>query len=47
MAKGQSSPIMGWYSPSFGIKEPSITLVGEGFVLGDEEFMTVLSFSLE
>lgn len=28
--RGETDPIVGWYSESFGIKEPSITLVGVG-----------------
>ncbi|GAB2824475.1 alginate lyase family protein [Streptomyces daliensis] len=40
-------PILGWYSPGFGRKEPSTTLVGTGFTDGTAlsgEFTTVLRF---
>ena len=28
--RGQHAPILGWYSPGFGVKEPTTTLVGSG-----------------
>ncbi|NSC25102.1 heparinase [Streptomyces albus subsp. chlorinus] len=37
-------PVLGWYSPGFGRKEPSTTLVGTGFAGGAEGFTTVLRF---
>ncbi|MFD3437078.1 alginate lyase family protein [Streptomyces sp. NPDC058685] len=45
--RGESDPPLGWYSPGFGRKEPSTTLVGTGSAdaaapLG--EFTTVLRF---
>ncbi|MBQ1089725.1 alginate lyase family protein [Streptomyces sp. B93] len=42
--RGESEPPLGWYSPGFGRKEPSTTLVGTGFADGTEEFTTVLGF---
>ncbi|MFB8773260.1 heparinase II/III family protein [Streptomyces broussonetiae] len=42
--RGASEPPLGWYSPGFGRKEPSTTLVGTGFADGTEEFTTVLGF---
>ena len=30
MHRGESSPILGWYSDRFGLKEPTTTLLGEG-----------------
>ena len=28
--RGETAPIRGWYSPRFGVKTPSVTLVGVG-----------------
>ncbi|MFD9430829.1 alginate lyase family protein [Streptomyces sp. NPDC060002] len=42
--RGESSPPLGWYSPGFGRKEPTTTLVGTGFADGTEGFTTVLRF---
>jgi hypothetical protein len=44
--RGETDPIAGWYSQSFGQKQPAVTLIGTG-VLGsaDGEVMTVVSFS--
>ncbi|MFK0289790.1 alginate lyase family protein [Streptomyces sp. NPDC090442] len=42
--RGESDPPLGWYSPGFGRKEPTTTLVGTGFADDAEEFTTVLRF---
>ncbi|MGW2824774.1 alginate lyase family protein [Streptomyces sp. NPDC001443] len=42
--RGASEPPLGWYSPGFGRKEPSVTLLGTGFADGTREFTTVLRF---
>ncbi|MFC8840372.1 alginate lyase family protein [Streptomyces griseoincarnatus] len=42
--RGESAPPLGWYSPGFGRKVPSTTLVGSGSVDGTAEFTTVLGF---
>ncbi|MGW7518672.1 alginate lyase family protein [Streptomyces sp. NPDC054796] len=45
--RGETDPPLGWYSPGFGRKEPSTTLVGTGFTDGTAsagEFTTVLRF---
>ncbi|MFF8840188.1 alginate lyase family protein [Streptomyces sp. NPDC015130] len=45
--RGESDPPLGWYSPGFGRKEPSTTLVGGGHADGTAlsgEFTTVLRF---
>ncbi|MFI7385562.1 alginate lyase family protein [Streptomyces sp. NPDC049813] len=45
--RGRSDPPLGWYSPGFGRKEPSTTLIGTGFADGTAlsgEFTTVLRF---
>lgn len=36
--------MLGWYSPGFGRKEPTTTLVGTGFPDGAAGFTTVLRF---
>ena len=30
MHRGELDPVRGWYSPAFGVKTPSTTLVGQG-----------------
>ena len=41
--RGEMDPILGWYSPSFGSKQPSLTLLGTGWYgAGDAELTTVL-----
>ncbi|MFK4692771.1 heparinase II/III family protein [Streptomyces pristinaespiralis] len=42
--RGESEPPLGWYSPGFGRKEVSTTLVGTGLADGAEGFTTVLRF---
>jgi hypothetical protein len=42
--RGETAPPLGWYSPGFGRKEPSTTLVGTGFADGTSKFTTVLRF---
>ncbi|MEU5951705.1 alginate lyase family protein [Streptomyces sp. NPDC047525] len=42
--RGESDPPLGWYSPGFGRKEPSTTLIGTGFADSTEGFTTVLRF---
>ncbi|MFC8125785.1 alginate lyase family protein [Streptomyces sp. NPDC057302] len=42
--RGESDPPLGWYSPGFGRKEPSTTLIGTGFADGAQGFTTVLRF---
>ncbi|WP_151482257.1 heparinase II/III family protein [Streptomyces albicerus] len=42
--RGETDPPLGWYSPGFGRKEPTTTLVGTGFAVGAEEFTTALRF---
>ncbi|MDN0196662.1 alginate lyase family protein [Streptomyces sp. S.PNR 29] len=42
--RGETDPPLGWYSPGFGRKEPSTTLIGTGFADGAEGFTTVLGF---
>jgi len=41
---GETDPICGWYSPAFGRKQPSVTLVGRS-VLGATKLSTTLEFS--
>ncbi|MBO4256072.1 heparinase II/III family protein [Streptomyces griseorubiginosus] len=42
--RGETDPVLGWYSAGFGRKEPATTLVGSGFTGGTEGFTTVLGF---
>ncbi|WP_369211516.1 alginate lyase family protein [Streptomyces flavofungini] len=42
--RGESDPPLGWYSPGFGRKEATTTLVGTGFADGTRGFTTVLRF---
>ncbi|MFD7666033.1 alginate lyase family protein [Streptomyces sp. NPDC059788] len=42
--RGASDRPLGWYSPGFGRKEPTTTLIGTGFADGTAGFITVLRF---
>jgi hypothetical protein len=42
---GQSEPVLGWYSPRFGERVPSTTLVGAGAWAGTATVRTVLDLS--
>jgi Heparinase II/III-like protein/Heparinase II/III N-terminus len=42
--RGSSDPVLGWYSPAFGEKQPSWALVGAGSVRGVAELETRLAF---
>ncbi|MFE3659948.1 alginate lyase family protein [Streptomyces sp. NPDC059165] len=42
--RGETDPPLGWYSPGFGRKEPTTTLVGTGVAGGTAGFTTVLRF---
>ncbi|GHK02007.1 hypothetical protein SY2F82_38040 [Streptomyces sp. Y2F8-2] len=42
--RGETDPVLGWYSAGFGRREPATTLVGSGFTDGAEGFTTVLGF---
>ena len=44
--RGDTEPILGWYSPRFGHKEPAVTLLGSGTCTpGREELVSVVQFS--
>ena len=45
LVRGAISPIGGWYSPRFGRKEPSSTVVGEGTCGAGDELITVVDFA--
>jgi hypothetical protein len=45
LARGESDPVLGWYSARFGEKQPTTTIVGEGTGHGDEELVTVVQFA--
>jgi hypothetical protein len=42
--RGETEPIRGWYSPRFGVRTPTVTLVGAGSCAGSLELRTELSF---
>lgn len=43
--RGETDPPLGWYSPRFGCKEPTVTLLGTGWrACDDSELITVLQF---
>lgn len=42
--RGATNPVLGWYSPGFGEKEPSTTLIGEGRCRGYHRYATTLRF---
>jgi hypothetical protein len=45
LVRGSSEPILGWYSPGFGQKEPATTVLGQGVCTGADELITVLEFA--
>jgi Heparinase II/III-like protein/Heparinase II/III N-terminus len=44
VARGEVDPPLGWYSPRFGKKQPTITLVGEGTCTALTRLVTILQF---
>lgn len=43
--RGETEPIIGWYSPRFGCKQPAFSLLGTGWCdAGDPELISVLEF---
>jgi hypothetical protein len=44
--RGETDPVLGWYSPRFGERVPTTTLVGEGEVHGRLELRTTLAFEV-
>jgi Heparinase II/III-like protein/Heparinase II/III N-terminus len=46
LSRGERDPVLGWYSPRFGEKQPTWTIVGEGTCSGDgsDTYTTVLQF---
>jgi len=43
--RGSPDPVLGWYSPRFGEKQPATTLLGEDSCTGRVELTSVLRFS--
>ena len=43
--RGETDPILGWYSPRFGERVPTTTLLGTGTVEGSLELLTTLDFA--
>jgi hypothetical protein len=44
LIRGGTDPVLGWYSPRFGEKEPSTTLVGDTNTARADRFTTILQF---
>ena len=44
--RGQTEPPLGWYSPCFGARLPTLTLVGRGVVAGGRRLVTDLRIEL-
>jgi Heparinase II/III-like protein/Heparinase II/III N-terminus len=42
--RGSEQPILGWVSRTFGVKEPSFTLVARAGITGPTQFITGISF---
>ena len=42
--RGELDPPLGWYSPRFGVKQPTTMLLGVGICRGGEELCTTLEF---
>jgi hypothetical protein len=45
--RGETDPILGWYSPRFGERVPSTSLVGEGAWQGTIRLRTVLDLDVD
>ena len=45
--RGETDPVLGWYSPSFGAKQPAWALIGQGTCSGTglDTHTTVLRFT--
>lgn len=43
--RGQTSPILGWYSPGLGLRVPSVTLLGHGRCASGAPLITRLDFA--
>ncbi len=46
LSRGASDPVLGWYSPRFGKKQPTWAVIGEGICgrTGSDTYTTVLQF---
>lgn len=42
--RGETDPVLGWYSPRFGIRVPTTTLLGAGVLRGGLVLRTTISF---
>jgi hypothetical protein len=45
--RGETDPVLGWYSPRFGERVPATTLVGSGALEHSLELRTTLDFTPE
>lgn len=46
-ARGRIDQPAGWYSPAFGVRIPTVTLIGTGLVAGREQLVTRLRWASE
>jgi hypothetical protein len=46
LARGDTDPVLGWYSPRFGEKVPATTVLCEGISYGHTELVSILDFSV-
>jgi Heparinase II/III-like protein/Heparinase II/III N-terminus len=44
LARGASNPVLGWYSPAFGLKVPATDVIGVGSVTATAQLRTRLAF---
>ena len=45
MHRGETAPILGWYSAGLGVREPAVTLIGAGTCTRQRAMITRLSFA--
>ena len=43
--RGEEEPVLGWYSPSFGVKLPTTVLIGTGTARDSQEMTTTIRFA--
>jgi hypothetical protein len=46
LVRGETQPVLGWYSRGFGQKQPTTTVLGEGVCQAVYQLQTVLQFAL-
>ncbi len=43
--QGETEPVLGWYSAGFGVKQPTVTLVGRGRIAPGQKLRTRVAFA--